>query len=125
MKCIKCGGEVLPGNSRVIKRNGRKLRQHRTCPTLAASSVENNQQARSFTPRPSEPEPVSQASISQNQTPPRRYFIHNYGRDRLVQLCAGVLTRNVLVEITAIDPEFADANPDMLDGYIEIKVGRE
>ena len=124
MKCIKCQGEVLPGNSRVIKRNGRSLRQHRVCPERTAASVDKNQQARSSATKPSEPKPVNQASVSQNQMPNYRFFITETFRNKLMQL-KPILAGKLTIEIEYVNAEFAEANPEGLEGYFEIKVGGE
>ena len=125
MKCIKCGGEVLAGNSRVIKRNGRSLRQHRVCPERTVGSVDKNQQARSPATQSSEPRPANQASVSRNQTVNYRYYIMKSSWLHIVELSSRALTRKSFIEIQSIDAEFADAHPDMLEGFVEIKVGGE
>jgi hypothetical protein len=121
MKCIKCGGEVLPGNSRVIKRNDRSLRQHRVCPERIAGSVDKNHQARSPSAKSSEPRPVNQVSVSQNQMPPGRFYIEKWELERMYQRSSGVITLKMTTQITAVDPEIADTIPDMLEGYVEFK----
>jgi len=120
MKCVKCGKPITPGNSRVLLLKGKKLREHRKCPSRIERGDARSrtpQQARLPRVKTSEPEPSRQASVSDAH----RYFVMPGTLERFRDIVASRMYHaQVSLEVHAIPAALLEGEPELAGDMIEI-----
>ena len=126
MKCLRCGFEVTPGNSRITIKNGRKFREHKKCQTNISSSerqqarLNHTAEARLPQIKPSEPEthPASERKASVGG---HRYFVMPFTLEKLERSGEKALIHSLVnIEVHTISTQLLEVSPELTGEMIEI-----
>jgi hypothetical protein len=114
MRCVRCGRPVYNGNSRVIVKNGKKLREHRNCALNKDIPVPVRKHA---------PVPLTRQAPAFEHETPYRYFVMPGMIERLHNIAAKTLLHgSLMVEIHTIPSSLLEELPSLADGFTEIRI---